>query len=60
MAAGQAKARRAEHKFHFKPSRSKGNRGLAVDTGTYDGSAVRCGKRAGLVRVGVPSSQAAH
>lgn len=54
MHAGKQKPRRAEHKFHKKPTRSKGNRGLAVDSGGYDGAAVAYGKRGGLVRVGVP------
>ncbi|CAL8466799.1 g6335 [Coccomyxa elongata] len=52
--SGKQKPRRAEHKFHKKPARSKGNRGLAVDSGGYDGAAVTYGKRGGLVRVGVP------
>ena len=58
--AGKGKARRAGHKFHFKPTRSKGSRGLALDTGNYDGAAVLSGKRGGLVRVGLGSSMAAH
>ncbi len=53
-APGKQKQRRAEHKFHKKPARSKGNRGLAIDSGGYDGAAVSYGKRGGLVRVGVP------
>ncbi|KAK9916643.1 hypothetical protein WJX75_005277 [Coccomyxa subellipsoidea] len=48
------KQKRAAHKFHKKPARSKGNRGLSVDVGGYDGAAVGYGKRGGLVRVGVP------
>ncbi len=52
--ADKQKQRRAAHKFHKKPARSKGNRGLAVDAGGYDGAAAAYGKRGGLVRVGVP------
>lgn len=51
--AGKQKQRRAEHKFHKKPARSKGSRGKAVDGGDYDGAAIMCGKRGGLVRVAV-------
>lgn len=58
--AGKGKPKRSAHKFHFKPTRSKGNRGLAVDAGNYDGAAVLAGKRGGLVRVGLGSSMAAH
>ena len=52
--ADKQKQKRAAHKFHKKPARSKGNRGLAVDVGGYDGEAVGYGKRGGLVRVSVP------
>lgn len=47
------KAQRAEHKFHKKAARSKGNRGQAKDApgAAYDGSALPMGKRGGLVRV---------
>ena len=51
--AGKQKVRRAEHKFHKKPARSKGTRGKDMDRGDYDGAAIKCGKRGGLVRVAV-------
>jgi large subunit GTPase 1 len=45
-------SKRADHKFHKKAARSKGSRGIAVDTGGYDGAALSTGKKGGLVRVG--------
>jgi hypothetical protein len=42
---------RADHKFHKKIARSKGDRGLAKDGGGYDGAAMSTGKKGGLVRV---------
>ena len=56
MAAGLQKQKRAEHKFQKKIPRSKGNRGLQKEGGTYDGSAMQYGRRGGLVRVHVPQA----
>lgn len=50
-AGARAKPKRPEYKFHKKPVRTKGKRGKADDSATYDGSAMRTGKHGGLVRV---------
>jgi large subunit GTPase 1 len=49
--AAQQKSKRADHKFHKKAARSKGNRGQEMDAGGYDGAALLTGKKGGLVRV---------
>mmetsp|Transcript_27163 Transcript_27163/g.69134 ORF Transcript_27163/g.69134 Transcript_27163/m.69134 type:complete len:649 (-) Transcript_27163:2405-4351(-) len=53
LAGGDAKAKpkRAEHKFHKKAARTKGNRGEERAEGIYDGAAMVTGKKGGLVRV---------
>ena len=54
-AAGQieSKPKRPEYKFQKKAVRTKGNRGKADDTDSYDGAAFSTGRRGGLVRVPV-------
>ncbi|KAL6764502.1 hypothetical protein V8C86DRAFT_3012609 [Haematococcus lacustris] len=49
----QQQQRRAEHKFHKKPARTKGNRGEERAEGLYDGAAMTTGKKGGLVRMPV-------
>ena len=49
-AAAAARPRRAPHKFHMRPTRSKGDRGLNKDGGAYDGGALVTGRKGGLVR----------
>jgi large subunit GTPase 1 len=47
------KPQRAEHKFHKKAARTKGDRGQQKEgTGAaYDGASLPMGKRGGIVRV---------
>ncbi|KAJ9531729.1 hypothetical protein QJQ45_021879 [Haematococcus lacustris] len=49
----QQQQRRAEHKFHKKPARTKGNRGEERAESLYDGAAMTTGKKGGLVRMPV-------
>ena len=49
-AAATSRPRRAPHKFHMRPTRSKGDRGLNKDGGAYDGGALVTGRKGGLVR----------
>ncbi|GAB4815090.1 hypothetical protein N2152v2_002136 [Parachlorella kessleri] len=51
--ATKPKPQRAEHKYHKKAARSKGDRGQAKDAASvgYDGASLPMGKRGGIVRV---------